>query len=261
MTETEPLEVPRHRRLIELFVRGRLYTLVDDELGLKEEVWLQKMNPVEHKEATRAANAARATMLSAQFDKQSDEYLEMLAVISIFDKEQIVEQLLAEDRVKLYPVFEEEFSLKEPWKDGYLLGLQDQWNDKLEQVYAEDPHNKEAVRVRKELLKFRDQVRGAFDAEIQNRKQALLMEPERELVERLIKLSFKLLSEPAWLEEFARWEIYFCTRDPETKERVFPDRESVNLLQAETIQDLVAEIRQVTVDPVEGKDSAATPPS
>jgi hypothetical protein len=258
--ETDKLDLPKRASLASLYVRGKNYTLEDAATGTKVEVYLQKMNPVEHKQASRMANAVRSAVLSAQQDKNSDDYIDLYTSVSGFSQEELVEQLLTDERMKIFPVKLEEMRLDDPWKDGYLDGLQDSWNSGLEDIYTKNPHDEEAARVRKQLFEFRDAMNAAVDVEIDAKRNQLVHMLPSELIDSVMRLTFRLLGDQAWLDEFTMCEVLFAVRDPDTHEQIFSTREEVNVLQKETILELSRALRELTVDPVEGKGSAAMPP-
>jgi hypothetical protein len=226
-------------------------------------VWLQKLNPVEHKTATKRANAAKSMALAAQYDETSDPYLETFAFVGGLSHEEKVDHLVNQERKRLYPVKLEELALEDPWKDGYLEGLRDLWfGDGLLTTHAVNPEDPEAKRVYEALMEYSNEASRRTEDELEAYRFSFQEMGDKELTQTVLRLFTNIFSDQAWLEEFQLSEIWLAVRYPEDHtRRYFTERKEVDTLQEETLVALGNALRELTVDPEEGKDSAAMPPS
>lgn len=255
--------MPVKRRLEDLYVIGREVT-IDDGTGDPVSVWMQKLNPVELNSVMRIANAARARIRSVRSDKDSDEYQSLwLDVLDWKHKEDLVEYLIAEQVMRIQERCEAQLAAEEEWeKDGYLQGLRDAWEDGLNERHAADPTDIEAKRVLAEITRFAEtaEANGADDialarAEMETRPMEALQE---QAFERVIDYRANSL----WLEEFHRAELLYGVRDPDNhKTYYFTQRAQIDSLSAAVLGQLFQAYAELSVDVIQGKDSAVTPNS
>lgn len=257
-TKQEPL-VPKRARLKDLYVRSATVIITDEDGSYEEHLLIRKLNPLQYQEITDKANAARAVFLTAKQNPDTADHMQILGYVMALDRDQKIEQLVGAQRLKIMSPKFDELELEEPWKDGYIDGLREAWNGGLEDKLAQNPEDEEAIRVRKELEKFRDEAMRRTELDIDGYKDSIWRKGDKELTDEVMDLMFRLLSTPRFNEEFQRWEIFYATfyaeDDPEFPgESYFKDITEVRVLQPEVLAAISAEIRKLTVDSVEGKD-------
>lgn len=249
------------RKLSDLYVRGTELTL-DDGNGAVT-VWLQKLNPIDHREAIRKADAARAKFITICRDRDSEEYCQILNSVVDQDRELLIGYLVAMERLRLGPMKRSEVAEGAAWKDeNYLDGLQDLWAEELAERFAEDPDDAEAKRVHDELERFESEVEKELDSDLTTHREWLDSDTDTALQDKVIAHQVKNVAEAAWVDAYYRWEVFFATREPtDHKKRYFDSFSEVNELDPAVFAEINEAIRQLTVDPSEGKDSAGIPPS
>jgi hypothetical protein len=254
------------RRLEDLYIRGRQVT-VDDGTGDPVDVWIQKLNPLEHEKAIRKAGAAKARVLMAMRDHDSEEYQEAYSdVLDLGPKASLVEYLVADESAKVKEAKEAELSFADEWKkDNYLQGLRDAWedaDDPLKDRYARNPEDEEAHRVFLELKRFADQVEAEVAPELERLKRDWADVSDEEAQDKTLERFVELRSGMAWLREFRRMEVFYSTRDPEDHRKYyFASRDQVDGLANEVFFQLSTACQELMVEPAEGKDSPKTPSS
>lgn len=258
----------KKRRLEDLYVRGRELS-IDDGSGDPVTVWLQKLNPLEHEKAIRRSGAARAQVLLAARDQDSEEWGEAYAdVRDLGDRTILVEYLIADDVVKTRDSKEAELSFGEEWtKDNFLQGLRDAWEGDgngsgLKERFAVDPNDEEAHKVFVELKRFSDLVDAEAEPEIERLRRDYADISEQELQDKALGRFIELRAGLAWLREFRHSEAYFATRDIDDHRRYyFTERQQVDVLSPEVFNEISVAYQQLMVESAEGKDSPRTPSS
>lgn len=254
------------RRLEDLYVRGR-QLVIDDGTGDPVEVWLQKLNPLEHEKSIRKAGAAKARVLMAMKDHDSEEYQEAFSdVLDFGSREALVDYLIAEEASRINETKETELSFQEEWhKEGYLQGLQDAWEDPerpLKDVYATNPADIEANRVFLELKRFADQVTAEIDPLLDELRARYQDASEEDLQAEALKRFMELRAGLAWLREYRRNEVFFATREPEDHRKYyFATRDQVDELSNEVYHQLSDGCQELMVESGEGKDLPSSPSS
>jgi hypothetical protein len=242
------------RRLADLFVVGR-EVVFDDGNGEAVKVWLQKISPLDHQNALRRANQARARVLARQLSDGS-EWDISVAEATEMKREDKVNYLVMDEITGRIPAWEAELGSEEEWsKDGYLDGLKDSWEDGLSRRYQEDPTDEEAVHVFAEITRYTQIVEQRIDDE----KEALTRDYEQRTDEEIThKVAEKLnqsKGDIAWLNEFRRCEIWLAVRDPrDHNKRYLESREELDMCSQEVLLRLLDEYREMSVDVTEGKD-------
>ena len=245
------------RRLADLYVVGK-EVVFDDGAGDPVKIWLQKISPLDHETALRRANLTRSRILAR------NEASAVEADTALFEAEQMghesrVEYLIVDAVQKKMPAFEAEAAAEEPWsKDGYLQGLRDAWADGLEARYLEDPEDEEALHVFNEMKKFSDIVQERIEEEKESVRADLETRDEKWVLNEVADRFLQSRADLSWLTEFRKAEVWLAARDPKNhRKRYFDDRSDVDELAQEVLIKLLEEYRDLIVEPVEGKDSAA----
>lgn len=256
----------KKRRLADLYVTGIPLVIKDENGEPAEELWLQKPGPIEHETCIRRANAARARVLMHRHDKESEEYLEQYARASDFgNREMLIEYLISRPLNDRRMSEQARLADEEEWsKDDYLQGLHDSWEGDedspgLKDEYARDPEHPEAKQVFLEMKRFTDEIDRIMEGE----KAALMRDFEHlsmaELTERVTDLLLETRADIAWGRELTMSELFYAIREGDDhKRRYFDKREDLDLVAPEVVRQLNDGYRELTVDPVEGKDSAET---
>ena len=256
----------KKRRLEDLYVRGRELP-VDDGSDDPVVVWLQKMNPLEHEKAIRKAGAAKAKVLMAARDKDSEEWQEAYAdVADLGDTSPLVDYLISDDVARFQEAKEAEISYAEEWaKDNYLQGLRDAWEDPdkpLSHVYLKDPEDEEARRVWLELKRFADQVQEEVQPQIENLRRDYEGADEERLREKALQRFIELRSGLAWLREYRNCEVFFSVRElDDHRKYYFTSRDQVDSLAPQVMAQISTAYQELNVEVMEGKGSLKIPSS
>ena len=242
------------RHLTDLYIIGRLIEL-DDGRGDPVPLWIQKLNAVDHQEATRSASARRAVTLAVRSEPTSKTFLSLKSTAMDMSKDACV-LFLAQDHVtQIREHVEAELADEEEWKkDDYLAGLQDAWDNGLATVHVTNPEDEEASRVFAEMTRFRDTVDKEVHRLLTERTEDLSTETVDQLRDQVIERLIDFQGNSDWVDEFYRMMIYLGVRDPDNqKDLYFTDRSQVDRLAPEVIFQLRDAFDNITVDPTAGK--------
>jgi hypothetical protein len=250
----------KKRRLSDLYRRGKEVTFDDGE-GAPIVVYLKKLNDIDHGRAVRRANAARSRVL-CRTDEFSEIYDSVTAEIFDLTVEDLVDELTNDDVARKNAVIEAQHAALEEWADeSYLQGLQDSWEEDLYAVWVKDPEDPEAKRVFEELKRFAAEVDEELEAYGAQMRADWESKSEEALREEVIQRRIKQLGDVAWLQEFRRCEVWLSLYEADKTTRYFQARDEVDDLSPAVLIRLVREYQEIAVDPLEGKDSAASPDS
>lgn len=256
----------KRRLLADLYVTGKAVVLEDDK-GTREEVWLQKLSPIEHEHALRAANAARARVLMVRNDPESEEWQATYAQVadSWGNRDEIIDYLISRDIREREQSIAEELGAEEEWsKDGYLQGLNDSWEGDqhtrgLKEEYARDPEHPEASRIFNEMKRFQTIVEEKLEPVRSSLRRDYERDSDETIRRKMIERLLETTADAEWLREISMMEMFYATRDiDDHTERYFDRRADLDLLSATVIGRLTLEYQNLVVDPMEGKGSAAT---
>lgn len=254
------------RRLEDLYVRGVELSITDGEDD-PVVVWVQKMNPLEHEKSIRRAGAAKAQILVAARDRDSELWQEAYSdVDDIGGRATLIDYLIGDDVAKFQDVKEAELSFTDEWQeDHYLQGLRDLWDDPerpLSAVYAEDPENEDARRVYLELKRFATQVEEEVNPEMERLRRDYETATDEELREKALERVIEIRSGLGWLREYRTCEVLYGVREPDDhKKYYFTTREQVESLAAPVFQKIASAYNKLVVDVSQGKDSPKIPSS
>lgn len=254
--------MPKKRRLTELYVVGQ-EVIFDDGEGEPITVYVRKLNPVDHDTALRRANAARSRIMAIKSDEDTEEYLAMMSLVYDYKDDDLVQYLVDDYRGTKYVSIEARRADDDEWaKDNYLQGLHDAWDDGVDATYAEDPTDADALRVYKELERFSALVEQDVEAEVGDFRETLSDRSVGDLRAMVLEKIFDVRASIAWLDEYRKCEIWLSVRESDHKTRYFTGgRQEIDELPTEVFKRLQDAYRLISVDPLEGKDSAATPAS
>lgn len=253
---------PKRRRLTDLYVVGKEVEFDDGVEGEEPiKVWISKISPLENRDSADTASSVRAKILSLKNAPDADQrllsvYREQLEDLGVQDHDSMVEFLISPKVQEAFLSAEARLAEEEPWStDDYLKSLQSAWNEGLSEKYALNDEDEEALRVYGELKRFTELV----IAEVEEEKENLAAEYENESHDDLYALCLERTIDAeadfAWVNEFSRWQIFYAVRDPDDhKKRYFEFKEEVDALDPQVLNTLLAEYRELTVDPQEGKD-------
>ena len=250
------------RTLKDLYVRGTEVTL-DDGQGEPVVVWVQKLNPVEHKTSVDKAGALRARILTISKDPDNEDYQTIVNQVLDAEPSELIDLHCMVERARIAQMVSAEIADNAEWKDeNYLTGLIQSWQDEFEVKHKEDPEDEEAARVHSELARFDQKVADETDHRIEVFKDGLETMSLQELQDMAIDHNVKLTADLAWNNEYTHWALFHAVRhSDDRKKRVFGTRKDLDELQVPVFTALRDALTSMTVDVMEGKDSAATPPS
>lgn len=257
-----PTSLKPRRRLQDLYVRGQMFS-VDDGSDPENpvQVWIQKITPLEQKNAIDKAHSARARIRASKDTEAGVELRTRLyaeAQMSGFftTRENMIEFVEAEEFRRRQMSHEAEIAAEERWAENdYLNGLRTAWEDGLMERYLIDSTDPEAAGVY-------DQLKGFFaevDEKMQAERRAIVFQYEstsdNELKEKIVDMLIDGEADEAWLTEFRKWQVYFATRDPEDhNQRYFESRDDVDTIDHKILKDLFGVFDELMVDVNEGKE-------
>jgi hypothetical protein len=259
------------RRLTDLYIRGQEVSLEDDAVDENDApeppivVWVSKISPLENKEAADRAASARATILAAKYFEDTHEdrivYLDQLS--SIDGREDMINFLIAPKMQEIELSHEAELASEGKWsKDNYYESLREAWAGGLAEKYDEDPKDVDAKKVHAELTKFVNEVEKRVDADRIDMQGEWDIKSDEELRHAVVDRLIESESDYAWLAEFRKWQLFYSVREPNNhKQKYFVAKEEVDSLDPRILHQLVDTFLQLSVDPLEGKDSGETPSS
>lgn len=263
----DKVDLSRRRRLADLYVRGKVVELTDDndeELGVS--VWVHKISPLENKRAMDQANTIRAKMAAARFADDEDEFRLALAgsaeMAGLFDsRPDMIDYIKSEEISRARQTIEAELGDDEEWsKNGYLEGLRESWYGEeigkgLREQFALNPDHAEASAVYKELVRFID----SRDALLEREKKRIRRDEDRttdkELRHMVVDALIQAEAENTWYSEFRKRQLFYSIREvTDHQERYFKDVEELEELNEIVVTKLLAEFDLVNVEVGEGKD-------
>jgi hypothetical protein len=252
---------PSRRRLTDLYVTGAEVTLNDGE---NEEdavtVWLSKISPIEQRDAADKATAARAKILLVKNTTLHSEerlvYEDQLIDLGLASREEWIEFIALNEIQEAELSNQERISTEGEWaKNDYLDALQKSWNEGLADKYEADENDEEAKKVYDELYRFTQEVITATEDDKLGIFAKYSDDSDEELMRQAVDKVIDAESDFAWMNEFSRWQLYYAVREPNAKKvRYFVDKQEVDALDARIISTLLEKYREITVDPIEGKD-------
>lgn len=254
----------KRRRLEDLYVFGKEVT-VEDEYGNSATVYLRKLNPLESDTAFSRANAAKAKVLAAKKDKNSDLFLSVQSEIETMTDDELIEIVVGDYRARQREATEARVAEENGWmEDDYLQGLFDAWNSGLESVHIEgdESHEEwlEAERVFNEMQKFTGEVDTEIQGEIERYRESLKSKTREWLVHKTTDISLQTQASLSWLAEHRKCEIWLATKEPDnTSVNYFTKREDVDKIDVQTFQQLYDAYQSLVVEAAEAKKSQQTP--
>lgn len=253
----------KNKNLSELFVRGRLHTIVDEEAEAQATVFLKKLNLTESELAVRKAAAARSVVLSAAKDPESEAYKDALADAKDTSRDALIDFIIGEELARARESAAAELGAQPEWSDDqFLQGLNDAWTGGLKDVYIEDPEDVEAKRVFEHLQRYTDEVDNAVEGTAASLRLDYAQTTDEELWDKAVKQFLKNRGDLVWVDVYRKWEIAIAVRDPDDhKKRLFGDASDLDDLETEALLSLMRAYRELSVEPAEGKDLPETPSS
>lgn len=246
------------RRLVDMYKVEKEVTF-DDGKGDPVTVLVRKMNPIDHQNALRYANAARSRAASLKNRPDDDEYQNQWSIMLDYDRESLTRYLVEDFRLTKSQVVEAELASEDEWsKDQYLEGLQHAWMDGLKDTYVLEPDDPDAVRTLQELERFSNALDEIVQAAVDDFEDDLDKKDEDELRKMVFEKILTSYASVAWLQEMHRCEIAFATRTENGKERYFKNRDEVSECPVEVYQKLQETYQEIKVEVQEGKDSRET---
>lgn len=258
---------PRRRSLADLYVQS---TTVDVPVPDGEEpmqVLIVKMSLPERETLVRKANKKKAQTLLMARDKESDHYQNLLAEVIEWPTETLTEWSIMEALSEMETSQKHRLMAEDEWaNDDYLEGLFDAWNDDLKERYEDDPEDEEAAKVFAELNRFTEQLQARIDTERQEMVAVQGAKTRGALEDETVGSILKLEAEQAWAQEARFLKLYYSARQPtdgpvRKAPRIFETLDEVKETHESILKLLDDAYEELTVDPLEGKDSPVKPDS
>lgn len=254
-------------KLEDLYQRGQVETITDGDSTAK--FWVKKLNPVEQKTAITKSNAVRARFLTAQRDKESDDYLSLLTEVMDMDEETLKQTAVSKAVGEKAGALEEEIKAEDRWsKDDYLDAIQDEWEASAKEVWVstrprdddsipEHDYSKDEVdaaeRIYNDLKDLADQFDAVMEKFRNNEIRGLARLSREELELKALEILFDRAANNAWVETYYKWQVYFATCDSKTKERYFSSFEKFEQLPLEVYLGLLSAFRKIDISTTEVK--------
>lgn len=255
------VRAPVRRRLTDLYIKGRLLALADDNPDEDPiEVWISKISPLQKREAADHANVKRVAVLALKDAPPSDpgriQYFENLDSSMLSTRELKVSFLIAPELNKVEMALEAEVGARERWAtDDYLLSLQRAWNEGMEEKYLKDPDDEEAARVFNALSEYTEEVNSLLQKAREELEVKYKGSHESTLNEKCVDRLIEIDGEFSWYEEFRRWQLYFAVRRVDDhKELYFEDKAEVDELDSRVFDEIYKAFDDLNVSLIEGKD-------
>jgi hypothetical protein len=255
--------VKKRRRLTDLYMVGKELTFSDSLDENNEDdpvtVWINKLSPIEQRDAADQATKARATILtiknSPSLSADRLMYEDQIYDLGIDTRELQVEFLASEKIQEAEISNEERIASEDEWsKDQYLKSLQESWNDGLLEKWTDDPEDEDAKKVYDELKRFAEQVIEATKDDRENILAEYEHVSDDEIFKDVVDKIIDAEADFAWMNEFAGWQVYYAVREVDDhKTRYFESREEVACLDNRILTEIVRQYREMTVEGVEGK--------
>lgn len=255
---------PTKRKLFHLFNSGKAVTISDPISGESEEVWIEKLKPLEMDQALRIANAEKSKWLAKRYSDSDDRYA-VRNDISEFTqtRQSMIDFLTLQYLAEKHAVISAELASKGRWaEDEYLVGLTDAWNDGLKDRYAVDPEDEEAKHVMDEMKAFDMEVAKEVEKERQRKNREFDDLSDAELYEKIVDDVIELESNQVWLTKLKLVQLRFAVRDiKDHSQYYFSNPDEVSLVAPEVVKVLINAYDDVSVGVTEGKSSQEAPPS
>lgn len=256
--DAEIIEMPKRRKVSDLF-RVKTSTSIMDENGVEYEFDVYKLSDpeveecVEHTLKTRSKYIAIKRLPDDAVEKQRywDDFYEH----GFQTDEDFISFLVGKDLHKVHASAYEKTAHEPEWyDDSYLIGLQDAWNNGLEDKFNEDPEHEEAKRVHDELQRFSEQVREKVDDE-----QASMREEFGELTsEKLRKKAFDVyldeIGKNKQNSDYVDYQLLYSVKWAGTDDPAFEDIEDVKRSSSKVKDKLLSALVELVVSDSEGKD-------
>lgn len=254
-------------------------------------MWVAKLSNPEMTTAMKFASQAKSVALAGKLDHDSQTWKALRGTLADLDRS-AWEGLIIEDamrgrveaieaRLQHATVMDENGEEKPgKWaKDNYLEGLFTAWVERYQSAHAQDPKDKDALRILSEIDAFNTEVRTELEYELEVEKQNLRPWSNDVVLDRATELLIEGEGIEAWNDEYVKRIVFLAARDCEGPD---PDRPGKCLCRGsrakhtephfDTFEDVEAMdegVRRgiydayciVQVDPAEGKGSPARPAS
>jgi len=256
--KTDDVVAPKRRRLGDLYMVGKTLELNDDSDGDPIEVYLQKISPIEQRDAADFATKARAAVLSMKHapDEEKVLYEDQLGDMSLDTREDFIDFLASSRIDELRLSAEQRIAADDEWaKDDYLNSLQQAWNDGVRDTWITTDDDAEANRIYEELKRYTDEVDKALDVDKQDIYSEFDLIETDELKSKVINKIIEMEADFAWMNEFSFYQAFYATRLPDNHdERYFESVDEVKCLDTRILAEIISVYRDMTVEGVEGKD-------
>ena len=260
MADKKVVIAPLKERLKKLYEVGKLVTFTDEAGDFS--IWLQKISPIQDKEAGRASLAPRAKVLALLKEKDNPErlmYDDLLESWGLSDRDSRIRFIISPEIQKAQLTAEAQVAAEKDWSENdYLDSLQEAWNSGLRERYSEDPNDEEACKVYDILLRYTEQVEKLVNKEIEELSEAYASRDDGYIKDKLIDLLIEHRAGQEQLAEYNQWLVYYAARNHENNDEFFFDNKDEPLeLGKELYARLLEEYNEMTIDPIEGKDQPA----
>jgi hypothetical protein len=255
--------VKRRRRLGDLYVRGKEFT-VDDGTGDPVTVWLQKLNELERDAVLRRASACKARYLLDAEQEETELFVgTMSSVREYVDRPGMIDIVIGEDLVKAQQRIEAQITHDENgWgKDNKIGDLIDAWTGSddtpgFAAAFAEDENDPEALRIKGEVEAFEADVARAVEEERQRLIADCEDKPENELSRLAAHQILKRRADEEFMKEWNRQQIFYAIRElDDHHKRYFGTLQEVDDLHDYVREMLERQCSLLFVEASEGKDS------
>jgi hypothetical protein len=256
--KTDNVVAPKRRRLGDLYMVGKQIELNDESGEPPIVVYMQKISPIEQRDAADCGTKARAAILSIKNSPAEDKilYEDQLEDMGLEAREDFIDFLASNRIEELRLSAEQRIASEDEWsKDDYLNSLQEAWNDGVRDTWITSDDDAEANRIYEELKRYTDEVDKSLETDKQDVYAEYDLIETDELKSKVIDKIIEMEADFAWMNEFSFYQAFYATRDPENyEERYFESVDEVKCLDTRILAELISSYREMTVEGLEGKD-------
>lgn len=259
------MKMDQRRRLSDLYSRGKVFPVLDENGNEALRVYVRKMTPADAEVSYLKASARRAAVLSLGKEETASEMVITLqGQLDMFTRDNLVEWRTTAALVERRPEAEAEVAFQDEWADeNYLFSLQERVTQPDFQAKVEEtPDDPEVIRIKAELERYEVAVEDKMKVIEGDVRYEFEQHSEAQLRKAILDTMIQAQADSTWLAEFQRCQVWKCIFDAEKHDDpYFASREEVDQVQIEVLQQLFQFIDEVHVADSEGKDSPQTPAS
>jgi hypothetical protein len=221
-------------------------------------VYLQKISPIEQRDAADCATKARASLLAIKNSPIENKvlYEDQLEDMGLDSRESYIDFLSANRIEELRLSAEQRIAEEDEWsKNDYLHSLQEAWNSGLSDSWVVNDEDEEANRVYLELKRYTDIVEDSLSNDKKDIYAEFDLIEGTDLKNKVVDKVIEMEADFAWMNEFSFYQAFYATREVDDHNvRYFTSIDEVKTIDTRVLTEIISNYREMTVEGVEGKD-------